>query len=249
VITLRANLAIGAAVKRFVLSPALSKKLMQILHQLLPRYANSALTAACLLDSSLRAQYPEIDAALKEQAKAPVPANPKSMITPAQFAALISDPQGGPAMQESFISSVKAGDDPNQATQLVALLKNALETATADQKAALTSLMGRIGNLAADKPPVVTVEPLPIPVVSLLMDARLLLQEEPNTHKAEIESALEEFQDRKKHKLTPIILTELSEKLQKVDPAFQSSWQTQILKTYPWLDRMLPDKKEVTASR
>jgi len=32
----------------------------------------------------------------------------------------------------------------------------------------------------------------------------------------------------------------LSEAIRGIDPAFQSVWRKQVLKTYPWLDRFLP---------
>ena len=80
---------------------------------------------------------------------------------------------------------------------------------------------------------------------NLTLSARVLLTDEPNAKEREIEAAVERFTSEKiRSGVFPVVTKESAEALSKIldgiDPAFCKQWRQQVLKDYPWLDRIMP---------
>lgn len=207
-------------------------------------YTESALTAACQIDPSLRAHYPAIDAKLKqgESARAAMQNGPVvQVITPEQMVAQLADPEKGQALFKSMLASAGQEGSPENAERAMALLSSALTFATPAQQPAIQAMIDQLRSEApqGDK---TAAEPPRLSVADLLLEARVLLTDNPNPREARIEEALEEFQVLRKEKLTPELLAKVSEAMRKIDPEFQAAWQAQLVKNLPWIDRMLPKK-------
>src|SRR5439155_4825271 len=93
-------------------------------------YAESALEAACRLQPELRAQYPAIDAKLKQEEGAFNHPTETQIYQPVDVANTLADPERGRALRESFISGIKNSPEPEKSkASLVSLLEEALAQA------------------------------------------------------------------------------------------------------------------------
>ena len=86
-------------------------------------------------------------------------------------------------------------------------------------------------------------------MASLALDARIMLVDSDNPNRDKLENILNEFQMQYRQKPGDANVTTerygvLSEAIRGIDPEFQALWRKQVLKNYPWLDRVLPREKE-----
>ena len=82
-------------------------------------------------------------------------------------------------------------------------------------------------------------------MMMLVLDARILLQDGNNPNENRLERALDEFHMQHIRNVTDANVTTeryrvLSAAIRDIDPEFQTQWRKQVLKNYPWLDRVLP---------
>jgi RNA polymerase sigma factor (sigma-70 family) len=87
----------------------------------------------------------------------------------------------------------------------------------------------------------------PVALVSLTLDARVLLVEQENPNRDKIERVLHQFDGPggmpdTKTTVTPDNYAQLSKALRDVDAPFEAEWRKTVSINYPWLDRVLPNR-------
>ncbi|HKS37593.1 MAG TPA: hypothetical protein VJW76_10415, partial [Verrucomicrobiae bacterium] len=127
-------------------------------------------------------------------------------------------------------------------------LEREMQQASESQRAAVQNAIDAVRQLDPSIKPEET-ERRPLPMANLAMDARVMLVDSDNPNRDKLESTLNEFQIQLLQKpgdanVTPERFRVLSEAIRGIDPAFQSAWRKQVLKNYPWLDRVLPREEE-----
>lgn len=203
-------------------------------------YTEAALIAACRLQPDLREQYPVIDAKLKEEEAilAGNAAPPQAeALDPAKLPAKLAHPESGPLFLESLLSSAEHHPETH-APHLLELFQTAAAHATPEQ---LPSVQSAITNLKAraKSPKKSPPERPPLSLINIMLEARILLTDNPNPNERKIESALDQFHNIREQKVTAENFVQISTALKQIDPGFHQEWQTQVMKTYPWLDRLL----------
>jgi RNA polymerase sigma factor (sigma-70 family) len=208
--------------------------------------ADHALEAACRLQPDLRARYPAIDAKLKQEEEAiRQGAGTRRDYTPGEVAGALADPAQGPALRDSFLSAIKNSPEPEKTRQsFVSALENALAQAPESQRAALQNAIDAIGRIDASIKPENAERP-PLPMSSLVLDARVMLLDSGNPDKDRLDGTLNEMlaqyqQAVADSTVTPERFQALSKTIREFDPEFHTAWRKQVLKNYPWLDRALP---------
>jgi len=211
-------------------------------------YAESALEAACRLQPELRAQYPAIDAKLKQEEGAFNHPTETQIYQPVDVANTLADPERGPALRETFIASIKNSQEPERSkASLVSLLEEALAQAPESRRAGVQIAIDAVRQI--DTSIKAKEAERPVAMASLALDARVMLVDSDNPNRDKLESTLNELQMQYLQKagdanVTPERFRVLSETIRGIDPAFQSAWRKQVLQNYPWLDRILPQEKE-----
>jgi len=212
--------------------------------------ADGALEAACRLQPDLRAQYPEIDAKLKQEENAiSRRAETKKDYGSGEVASALADSEQGHALRDSFISAIKNSPEPGKTRQsFVSALEKELQHAPESQRAAVQSTIDAVRQIDTSIKSEET-ERRPIPMSSLVLDARVMLVDSANPNKDKLDGRLNELlvhyrQIDANSSVTTERFRVLSEAIRSIDPEFQSLWQKQVLQNYPWLDRILPGEKE-----
>jgi RNA polymerase sigma factor (sigma-70 family) len=81
----------------------------------------------------------------------------------------------------------------------------------------------------------------PTALVSLILDARVLLVEHNISNREKIEAALRPF-EAPGSSVTPENYASLSKALRDIDPQFEDEWRKTVAINYPWLDRVLTNR-------
>lgn len=212
--------------------------------------ADGALEAACRLQPDLRTRYPSIDAKLKQEENAiSRGAETTKVYGPGEVANVLADPEQGPALLDSLISVIKNRVEPEKAREsLVSLLEKELQQASESQRAAVQSAIDAVRLMDTSANSEVTEKP-PMPMTQLVLHARLMLQEGNNPNESRLERALDEFHMQHVRNVTDANVTTeryrvLSAAIRDIDPEFQAQWRKQVLKNYPWLDRVLQPEEQ-----
>jgi hypothetical protein len=85
-----------------------------------------------------------------------------------------------------------------------------------------------------------------VPMGNLVLDARILLIDRPVSGQESFAQALNAWQAHYSNRdpapmATRENLEQFSDFLRELDPGFHQDWRVQVLKTYPWLDRLFQE--------
>jgi RNA polymerase sigma factor (sigma-70 family) len=220
-------------------------------------YARSALEAACRIQPDLRSQYPDIDEKLKqEESTSTQPGEIRvtdfRVVSPGELAAKLADAAERAALVEGLVSSIKGSSEPEKTkesflTQLEQMFVNAPE----NQRVAIQNVIHAVRQTDSSIKSEET-RRRPVAMASLALDARIMLVDSDNPNRDKLENILNEFQIQYLQKggdggdanVTTERYRALSETIRGIDPEFQTRWRKQVLKNYPWLDRVMPPEQE-----
>jgi len=212
--------------------------------------AESALEAACRLQPELRAQYPSIDRKLKEEEEVISRRSEVNKVHgPAEIASRLADPEHGPALRDAILSGIPRSPEPAKyRASVLSALEEALKQAPQNQRAAVQCAIDAVRQFDTSNQSEET-ERLPIPMSSLVLDARVMLVDSTNPNKDRLDGTLNELLVQYRQNVADPSLTSerfqsLSKTIRDIDPEFHSAWRKQVLQNYPWLDRILPREKE-----
>src|SRR5439155_5143147 len=172
-------------------------------------------------------------------------AETNKVLGPVELASTLADPEQGPAVRDSFISGIKKSPEPEKSREsLVSMLEQALAQAPESQRAAVQGAIDAVRQLDTSIKAEET-ERRPVAMMSLALDARVMLVDSDNPNRDKLESIVNEFQIQYLQKpgdanVTPERYRVFSEAIRGIDPEFQKAWRKQVLLNYPELDRILP---------
>lgn len=211
-------------------------------------YARSALESACKLQPELRASYPEIDKALKaqEQAHANL-ANSKGFLEQTLELAALGDDVVLRALTHPIQQAPDAATARQRQDELNRAIQDAFDKASPQDRAALQRVQELVQNIELP-PENAPVPPPKLDYRNLLLEARVLLQDDHHPNGARIEEALERFQEEQRAAGAEIYVTgenfaALSKLLDGIDPQFRADWQAAVLRSTPGLDHLIPKSK------
>ena len=211
-------------------------------------YAESALDAACRLQPELRTQYPTIDSKLKQEESAIGHPMETQIYRPVEVANTLADPEQGPALRESFLAGITNSPEPERSKETtLVLLEEALAQTPENHRDTVQSTIDAVRKIDTSIQLEKTKRP-PIPMSSLVLDARILLVDSNNPNKERLASALNELlaqypQNVSESSVTPDRVRVLSKTIREIDAEFHAAWRKKVLKTYPRLDRILPPEE------
>jgi hypothetical protein len=130
----------------------------------------------------------------------------------------------------------------------VSALEKELQHAPESQRAAVQSTIDAVRQIDTSIKSEET-ERRPIPMSSLVLDARVMLVDSANPNKDRLDGTLNELLVQYRlnvadSSVTPERFQALSKTIRDIDPEFHTAWRKQVLQNYPWLDRILPGEKE-----
>lgn len=220
-------------------------------------YASSAMEAACRLDPAVRAQHPEITARLSME-DAPTQSTAASATSFAEHLTSLYK-QGEETLRRSLTSGIDSiGQLDSEAgmqarERLLAGLEQELTRASGTTHTALEKAIELVRN---SPPPTQIADPVstPLPLENLLMDARVLLVDNPHPKARQLESMFDAFREEqrsggKSPDVTAGNFKKLAAKLEVIDPEFRKEWERAVMKNYPWLDRVLTESGAQTTRR
>jgi hypothetical protein len=211
--------------------------------------AESAVEAACRLQPELRTQYPNIDSKLKQEEVALSYVGPVESSGSLDTSSALADPEKGPVLLESLISTIQHNSDPDKAkADLIGALEQSLDRASGEQRTAIQNAIDAIRQTDISPKEAETERP-PVSMISLVLDARILLQDGNNPNEERLERALDDFHSQHIRNVADAsVNTEryrvLSEAIRGIDAQFHTAWRKQVLKNYPWLDRVLTPEEQ-----
>jgi len=212
-------------------------------------YAERALKAVCRIQPELRAQYPIIDAKLnEEEASAQITSAAPRVITHSEMAATLSDSASGADMLKSFTDQIKESDEPAQTKAMILrMLEGLLSQSSEQHREGIKKAIGAIHLVSEQKPD--ENPPPPLPLLSLTLDARILLSYGGHASEARLTGLLADWDDfyRKnpaQSTLTGESFEGLSKSIKETDPVFHGKWLAEVQRTYPTLDRIIKQKME-----
>ncbi|MBI4662042.1 MAG: sigma-70 family RNA polymerase sigma factor [Verrucomicrobia bacterium] len=208
-------------------------------------YREHALEAACRLQPELRSQYAAIDAKLKQEEAALSKAADIKPGNSLNLAAKLADPEQGASLIQGFVSSIQESLEPEKARETLAEhLQQVLAEASPGQRGAVEQALEAVRRAETSTKPSGAERPL-LPISSLILDARVMLVQDGGERRSDkLEHLLNELQKqylgaKSKTSVTAERFEALAKAIGEIDPQFQAEWRKEVLRNYPWLDRMV----------
>ncbi len=201
--------------------------------------ARHAREAACRLQPSLRAQYPDIDATLRAEEEAEAS---RSGVLPHRSIGewAVAEFRSG-HMDRLSLSFLHAEDPEASRRDLLSQLESEWATAPDSLREDLGKAIELIRKAAlpTDADPGT---PRTLALNNLTITARVLAIDNPSMNEVKISEAMERFETHGAAgpMVTPETFEQVSKALIAIDPSFEKAWRTQVRKEYPWLDRSIP---------